>query len=167
MRKNQELYEQAVKMTKAQIEAKERYRQKTRHISVEFNMETEQELYEFVQRQTSKQAYIKSLIRKNMEEINMYNTIILWHGQETLTAREFKKFSHGDSIMECDCNPVELKRWSADELEQAKEELSKYECTYEDAGELFFVNEYAIEFCDCDEDGDFIKGSDYSFAKGC
>lgn len=67
MMRKKELFDQAVKQTKAQLEAKERYRQKTRHISVEFNMETEKDLFEFVQNQKSKQAYIKDLIRKNME----------------------------------------------------------------------------------------------------
>lgn len=95
----------------------------------------------------------------------MYNTIILQKGETRLTYKERKKFSKGDSIWGEDENPEELKRWSANQEEEAKAELEKYRCTYKESGQLYFVEEYALEYCKCNEEGEFMYGSDYDLAE--
>lgn len=91
----------------------------------------------------------------------MYNTIILKKGFARLTKNEMKKFEKGDTICGIDREPEELNRWSIDQEEEAKAELEKYRCSY---GEEV-IEEYALEYCECDEDGEFLKGSDYELAK--
>lgn len=46
-----------------------------------------------------------------------------------------------------------------------KAELAKYNCEYIHNIETVHVIEYALEYCQCDEDGEFIEGSDYDFAE--
>lgn len=100
------------------------------------------------------------------KEKNMNNTIILKGASETLTNAEFKKFEKGDSIWGNNLFPQELKRWSIDEENEAVEELKKYKCKYEKYNDyLMKVEEYALEYCECDEDGEFIEGSDYDLAE--
>lgn len=89
------------------------------------------------------------------------NTIILLEGTARLTGREMKKFNKYDTILGCDSNPTELKRWSIEQIDEAKAELAKYKCEYD----LSYIAEYALEYCECDEDGEFIQGSDYDFAE--
>lgn len=94
----------------------------------------------------------------------MNNTIILEKGYARLTEEEYKKFSKGDTIWGNDSNPEEIKRWSIDEKEQAMAELAKYKCEYSH-GYVWDIEEYAIEYCECDEDGEFVQGSDYDLAE--
>lgn len=89
------------------------------------------------------------------------NTIILKKGEYALTRSEYKKFQKGDSIL---YDPEELKRWNIDDKEEALQELAKYRCTYKKGIELYFVEEYALEFCECDSDGEFVCGSDFEYA---
>lgn len=93
-----------------------------------------------------------------------YNTIILKKGCATLSKSEYTKFEKGDTIWGVDSEPVELKRYSIDHEQEAKEELAKYNCTYS-SGYVWNVEEYALEYCDCDADGEFIQGSDFDLAK--
>lgn len=87
-------------------------------------------------------------------------------GSERLTNEEFKKFTKGDSIRGNDVTPTEIKRWSIEDKEEALAELSKYKCSYERYNEyLYEIKEYALEYCQCDEDGEFIEGSDYDYAE--
>ncbi len=95
----------------------------------------------------------------------MFNTIILKMGQARLTRPEQKKFVHGDTIWGADSNPEELGRWSIEQKEDAKAESGRFQCVYEDDVELFNATEYALEFCECDEDGEFISGSDFELAE--
>ena len=95
----------------------------------------------------------------------MFNTIILKMGQARLTRPEQKKFVHGDTIWGADSSPEELGRWSIEQKEDAKAELEKFKSVYEADGSLFNVTEYALEFCECDEDGEFISGSDFELAE--
>lgn len=37
-------------------------------------------------------------------------------------------------------------------------------CTYKKGIELTYIDEWALEYCECDEDGDFVEGSDYDIA---
>ena len=55
-----------------------------------------------------------------------YNTIRLVKGTETLTSREYQKFTPGDTIWGIDSEWEELARWDIDDEERAQEELKKY-----------------------------------------
>lgn len=94
----------------------------------------------------------------------MFNTIILKKGYARLTNKEYKGFSKGDTIWGIDRNPEELKRWNIEDKEEAEKELAKYRCTYS-GGNLWDIEEYALEYCECDEEGEFVEGSDYDLAK--
>lgn len=94
----------------------------------------------------------------------MFNTIILRAGQDTLTKGEYERFQEGDTIFGIDSDPEELKRWVIEDEEDAKKELAKYRCEYIKHAECWDVIEYALEYCECDEDGEFIQGSDYELA---
>lgn len=102
----------------------------------------------------------------------MNNTIILKHCEIRLTKEEFKKFKKGDTICGESNYPVEeLKRWSflhiidIDDIEESTKELSKYHCSYKEDGSLYNIEEYALEYCECDEYGEFVQGSNFEFAK--
>lgn len=99
------------------------------------------------------------------DEIMKQNTIILQKGDGIYTRNEYKKFIAGDTIYGDDSNPTELKRWGIEQKKEALAELQKYKCSYRKDNQLFDVEEYALEFCVCDDDGEFIEGSDYEFAK--
>ena len=81
-----------------------------------------------------------------------YNTIILKHGE-------------GDCVCGENANPEELKRWSSDQYGLAKAELNKYKCSYKKSGGYVFADEYALEYCNTDEDGEFLDGSDLDLAE--
>lgn len=91
-----------------------------------------------------------------------FNTIKLLKGYMMFQNR--KNVHTGCTIFEVGCNPGEIKRWTIDQIEEAKEELKKYNCEYAERREIIEVTEYALEYCQCDEDGDFVMGSDYDFA---
>lgn len=95
----------------------------------------------------------------------MFNTIILRKGVRRLTRREYKKFDKGDAIFGVDVESEELRRWSIDKEAEAIAELAKYRCEYSHGTELIYITEYALEWCECDEDGEFIQGSDYDLAE--
>ena len=93
----------------------------------------------------------------------MFNTIILKKGYGEFTNNEFKKFSKGDTIFE---DPTEeLQRWSIEDKEEAYKALAKYKNEYLLDSQVKYVTEYALEFSEYDEDGDFVSGSDYDYAK--
>ena len=94
----------------------------------------------------------------------MNNTIVLKKGFARLTDREYKSFSKGDTIFGNNSNPTEIKRWCMDQEDAAKAELKKYKCSYR-YGYLWDIEEFALEYCECDEDGEFVQGSDYDFAE--
>ena len=89
-----------------------------------------------------------------------FNTIILKEGTANLTASELKKFNKGDTIYGNNSNPVEIARWNISDEKQARAALAECRCSY-DGGR---ITEYALEFCETDEDGEFASGSDYDFA---
>ena len=95
----------------------------------------------------------------------MNNTIILLKGYALLTRTEYKKFNKGDTIFGNDSNPEEIKRWSIEQEQEAKEELAKHTCTYRENAETWSIEEYALEYCECDEEGEFLQGSDYGLAE--
>lgn len=94
----------------------------------------------------------------------MTNTIILLKGELRFTKSEYKGFSKGNTIWGDNNEPEEMERWSIEEIAEAKAELAKYRCSYTKDGELYNVTEYALEYCECDGDGEFISGSDYDLA---
>lgn len=94
----------------------------------------------------------------------MFNTIILLKGYQKLTEKEYRKFEKGNTIWGDNSDPEEIKRWNIEEKEDAKKELSKYHCKYQ-GGYDWDIEEYALEYCECDEDGEFVQGSDYDLAE--
>lgn len=98
----------------------------------------------------------------------MNNTIILKHCEIRLTREEYKDFKKGETILGstdvCDYPVENLKSWSIEDRENALNELNKYRCKYTEDGSLYNVEEYGLEYCECDEDGEFIQGSDYDLA---
>lgn len=95
----------------------------------------------------------------------MYNAIRLIKGERFLAKREWEKFEKGDTVFGIDIDPVELKKWTIDQKEEAQEELSKYRCEYWKTGDTYNVREYALEYFEEDEDGEFECGSDYNLAE--
>ena len=96
----------------------------------------------------------------------MINTIILKKGEFTRqTKTEFNKFNKYDTIIGENSDPEELMRWGIEQEDEAKAELAKYRCEYEWSNNLFYATEYALEYCECNEDGEFVQGSDFDFAE--
>ena len=54
--------------TEALKKAQDKYNQKIRQVILKFNVETEPDLLEHLQKQDRMQTYIKMLIRKDMEQ---------------------------------------------------------------------------------------------------
>lgn len=92
------------------------------------------------------------------------NTIILKKGERTLTPEGYKHFQKGDTIFGENSDPEEIKRWPVEQKAKALDELKKYHCEYWKGREDYFVTEYALEWCLCDEDGEFLEGSDFDLA---
>ena len=99
------------------------------------------------------------------KENNMFNTIILLKGEARLSRREYKNFSEGDTIWGADSSAEEIKRWDIEHEEEAKEELKKYKCSTYTNGSIYTIEEYALEYCECNDDGEFVIGSDYDLAE--
>lgn len=76
-------------------------------------------------------------------------------------------FVKGETIWDSEkgADPMVLKRWSIDEEEEAKKEFAKYKCCYWDGPSLFYAEEYALEYCTYDDEGEFLWGSDYYLAE--
>lgn len=109
-------------------------------------------------------ASADTILELKKGENNMNNTIILKFGEAELTKKEYESFSKGDTIFGIDSEPEELKRWNIEQEEEAKAELAKYRCWYRENSESWSVEEYALEYCECNESGELINGSDYEMA---
>ena len=98
----------------------------------------------------------------------MYHTIRLLKGEGLYPRKAFEEnFSQGDTIFGDNCEPIELARWNIEDKEEAEATLAKYQCEY-NYGELqntYYVTEYGLEYCDCDEDGELVHGSDFDLAE--
>lgn len=98
-----------------------------------------------------------------------YNTIKLLKGEGQYQRKVFEEnFANGDTILGDNCEPTELARWAIEDKAEAEAALAKYSCKY-DYGELqntYYALEYALEYCECGEDGEFNSGSDYELAAG-
>ena len=95
----------------------------------------------------------------------MFNTIILWKTISRLTEREFKDFHRGDAAMEHDGGTEELCRGSIGEKDAAYAELRKHKNEYYLGNQVKRIEEYGLEFCEYNEDGEYVNGSDYDFAE--
>ena len=90
----------------------------------------------------------------------MYNTIIFWGKDQLLTSGEYKKFEkHSELYGE------KIKTWQMEEKDEALKELAKHKCKYYRALEGWHIEEYWLEYCEYDEDGEFVEGSDIDFAE--
>lgn len=97
--------------------------------------------------------------------MSYYNTIRLLKGTAFLTTREYKNFEPGDTIWGNDSDAEEISRWNEDEKEKALDALKKYKCSYQELNGMYDIEEYALEYFDSDEDGEFVAGSDYDIAE--
>lgn len=92
----------------------------------------------------------------------MHNTILLIHGCCEISER-------GDAIWGDDNNSKEVKRWSIEQEAEAIEALKQHHCRYlrqrAFVGSVISAEEWALEYCECDENGEFIDGSDYVLAE--
>ena len=102
---------------------------------------------------------------KGEEIMSYYNTIRLLKGTAFLTTREYKNFEPGDTIWGNDSDAEEISRWNEDEKEKALDALKKYKCSYQESNGMYDIEEYALEYFDSDEDGEFVAGSDYDIAE--
>lgn len=95
------------------------------------------------------------------------NTIRLLKGYDLKQGKEWEEFRKGDTIWEegVENHPEELKRWSIDQEDEARKELAGLRCSYVEGSTIVEVTEYALEWFEADEDGEFVSGSDYDFAE--
>lgn len=97
----------------------------------------------------------------------LYNTILLLKGERQYSIGDFKKFTAGDTIFGDCSDPIELKRWTAEGKTEAEELLNNnYKCKYDygDLQEMWYVTEYALEYAEYDEDGDFMDSFGFNLA---
>lgn len=95
----------------------------------------------------------------------MNNTIILLKAEAQLSANEFGKYSKGDKIWGIDSIPKEIQRWPIEQVGEAREELKKHRCRYDKGISTWSIEEYALEFCKCDEYGELVEGSEFELAE--
>lgn len=95
----------------------------------------------------------------------MINAIRLLRGYRSITVKGDEMPEIGCTIYEDGTDPEELNRWVIEDKKDAMEELAKYRCSYRKGSGVVFVEEYALEFFEADEDGDFVMGSDFDFAE--
>lgn len=93
----------------------------------------------------------------------MNNTVILKKYEAGLTNREYKEMNYRLCVEGYEGK--ELARWNIEDIDIAKKELAKYKNKRWTNGSVWDIEEYALEYCECDEDGEFIAGSDYDIAK--
>lgn len=114
--------------------------------------------------------YTKENNTQTEREVNImsteWNMIILWRGTARLTNGEYDSFEKGDTIWGEGSEPEEIKRWSMEDIEEAKKALAKENCYYSRYNDyLWSIEEYALEYCRYYEDGEFDMGSDYDLAE--
>lgn len=90
-----------------------------------------------------------------------WNTIIMLKGESVLTYREMREFQKGDTIWGVDRVPQEVRRWEIGEEKAARAALAEKRCSYLDG----CIEEYALQYCDVDENGEFVAGADYDLAE--
>lgn len=97
------------------------------------------------------------------------NTIRLLHGSGYVTRRELAKMTQYDTIWGDGNDPDIVKTWPIDQIAEARAELAKHCCEYGrlyDHKDAVSIDEWCIEICECDEDGDVIISGDFEMAPG-
>lgn len=94
----------------------------------------------------------------------MYNTVILWKRYGELSQLEYGNLIFGDSeYLE------EVARFKIEDEELAKIELSKYRCEYWEQDSyvksVIMGEEYSLEYCTYNDEGEFIEGFGYDLAE--
>lgn len=95
----------------------------------------------------------------------MNNTVRLLKGHEFVKNGELETFVEGSTIFDDGVDAIELKRWDIDDVEDARDALDALSCEADTGEQLTEITEYALEFFNSDDDGEFISGSDYSLAE--
>lgn len=90
------------------------------------------------------------------------NTIILRHGFGEIADK-------GDTIFGVDSNAQEIMRWPIEQRAAALEELARHKCIYREfpglgGRSIIQAEEWALEYCECDGDGERIDGSDFDLS---
>lgn len=94
-----------------------------------------------------------------------WNTIIMLKGESVLTYREMREFQKGDAIWGNDSSPKEIGRWKMEDIESARAALAEKKCSYRKGIKDTYIEEYALQYCDVDVNGDFMSGADYDLAE--
>lgn len=87
------------------------------------------------------------------------NTIMLVKGEIPMSQAGYEKYERGDLFNEDFYEKEEIKRWKIEDKAEAHKELEKY--SYEYDSHHGFLTDYVLEYCMCDDEGEFIEGSSY------
>lgn len=90
------------------------------------------------------------------------NTICLINSVRNFPANEVRR-GHVD-LVECLCDPDEVKRWDIADEALARAELAKHKSTFEYKNDTVWTDVWALEFLEADEDGEFVNGGDFVYA---
>lgn len=91
------------------------------------------------------------------------NTITLIHAFSNYSANDVRRGRV--SLVDCLCDPTEVKRWSITDEDAARAELAKHKSSFSHKNGTVWVDAWALEFFEADEDGEFLEGSDMVFAE--
>ena len=75
--------------------------------------------------------------------------IVLLKGETTLNKSEYEFFEKGSTIFDIGSFPKELKIWDDEYMSDAKEYLKTCRCKYIQYPHCIDVQEYALEYYDC------------------
>lgn len=94
-----------------------------------------------------------------------FNTVILKHCERNYSAADVRRgnVSRGDCFID-QYDIGEVNRWSIDDEAAALAELAKHKCSYSYRDGTVWADEWALEFFEADEDGEFVIGSDEEYA---
>ena len=143
--------------TEALKESQRRYSKKIRQVMVKFNMETEEKILRHLESQDNMQAYIKSLIVKDMatiepERFTKYDLI-----KASIELRKEKDIKEGCTFD--DEYPEVIEQF--DSREDALAALAKLHSSYRELSSrgmrYYDVTEYKVEENIYDEDGEFVE----------
>lgn len=90
------------------------------------------------------------------------NTITLIHSTRNFTRAEVERGRV--DLVECLCDPDEVKRWGIADEALARAELSKHKSTFAYKNGTVWTDVWALEFFETDEDGEFVNGGDLDYA---
>lgn len=90
------------------------------------------------------------------------NTITLIHSESNYSANDVR--CGRVSLDECLCDPTEVKRWGICDEDAARAELAKHKSSFSYKNGAVWVDAWALEFFESDDDGEFLEGSDMDLA---